>query len=181
MIRKIVEYFIELWYSIFRLNVNDGVIIMKGNKLTVFDVANYFRSKESMSHKKLQKLVYYSYAWYIALNNDSKDDINNKLFDDCFFEAWVHGPVCRPLYNLYSDNYGFVNKHHGKVNNLICGELKKFLDSVYKTFGKYTGDELETISHLETPWKNARGSLTPSEPSGKALLESDMFVYYNNL
>lgn len=30
-------------------------------------VAQYFLSKESMSLKKLQKLVYYAYGWTLAL------------------------------------------------------------------------------------------------------------------
>ena len=59
---------------------------MDNKVLTIFDVANYFRSKEEMTHKKLQKLVYYAYAWYIALYNENKDEIKNKLCDD----AMIH-------------------------------------------------------------------------------------------
>ncbi len=150
-------------------------------KLTVFDVACFFSSKEEMTHKKLQKLVYYAYAWYIALNNDSKDNIRNKLCENTTFEAWVHGPVCHKLYDKYSNNYGMVNKYKGTLSPIIKGELKSFLDRIYKTFGKYTGDELEEMSHREMPWQNARNTLSPSEPSNEPILESDMFVYYNNL
>ena len=45
---------------------------------------------------KLQKLVFYADAWYMALNND-RELIPNQ------FEAWVHGPVVRELYNRFSD------------------------------------------------------------------------------
>ncbi len=162
-------------YDLFRIG---GSRIMK---LEVFDVANFFRSKEQMTHKKLQKLVYYAYAWYIALYNEDKGNIQNKLCENTVFEAWVHGPVCRKLYDSFSNNYGMVDKYKAKINPLINGELKKFLEKIYKIFGKYTGDELESMTHQEFPWKNARNNLSPSEPSNEPILESDMFVYYNSL
>ena len=36
---------------------------------TVNNVSDFFLSKDTISPKKLQKLVYYAYAWYIALVN----------------------------------------------------------------------------------------------------------------
>ena len=33
-------------------------------KYSVFEIANWFLLKESMSHKKLQKLCYYAQAWF---------------------------------------------------------------------------------------------------------------------
>ncbi|WP_336507207.1 Panacea domain-containing protein [Paenibacillus larvae] len=52
---------------------------------TVYDVAKAFLHLESMTPKKLQKLCYYAYSFYLAI-------YEKKLFDDNF-EAWVHGPV----------------------------------------------------------------------------------------
>lgn len=181
-IKNIVEYCLKLCYSIFRIgrHKSDGVKIV-ANELSVFDVANFFSSKEVMTNKKLQKLVYYAYAWYIALNNDDRNNINNRLSENTIFEAWVHGPVCRRLWNSIPTNYGIVDRFDGKISPLITGELEKFLNKIYKTFGKYTGDELEEMTHNEDPWKNARKNLAPSEPSNEPILESDMFVYYNSL
>lgn len=180
MLKKILEYLTNLCYSIFKIS-SSGAKEMKDEGISVFDVANFFRSKEKMTHKKLQKLVYYAYAWYITLNNDDKDKIENKLFNNCNFEAWVHGPVCPILYQQYSNNYGMVDKYRGKLNENINGEIKKFLELIYKTFGNYTGDELESMTHKEMPWQNARDSLKPYEPSNNIIQESDMFVYYNSL
>lgn len=42
---------------------------------------------------KLQKLLYYSQAWYLAL-------YDLPLFDDRI-EAWVHGPVVPPVYGAF--------------------------------------------------------------------------------
>lgn len=119
---KILEYFSNLWYSLIRIG-REGER-MEMNKLTVFDVANFFRSKEEMSHKKLQKLVYYAYAWYIALKNENKDNLENKLFYNCHFEAWIHGPVCPKLYIEYSNNYGQVSKYKGKLDEY--GKIENF-------------------------------------------------------
>ena len=55
----------------------------------VRDIANWFLSHDSMTHKKVQKLCYYAQAWYCALYDGSP------LFSD-EIQAWVHGP-CNPL------------------------------------------------------------------------------------
>ena len=67
-------------------------------KRTVFDVADWFLGKDSMSPKKLQKIVYYAYAWVLTLMNESENDLDIKLFDSRI-EAWVHGPVIPELYH----------------------------------------------------------------------------------
>ena len=50
-------------------------------------MAQWFLNKTSMSNKKLQKLCYYAYCWYIVFNNDveiiteqNKGDIKVFLF-----------------------------------------------------------------------------------------------------
>ncbi|MFP5528706.1 Panacea domain-containing protein, partial [Peptococcus simiae] len=53
---------------------------------SVIDVANWFLSKDSMTHKKIQKLCYYAQAWYCALYDGTP------LFKE-EIQAWVHGPV----------------------------------------------------------------------------------------
>lgn len=180
MLKKVLEYFHKRWYPNYRIGRRE-VIIMEKKELTIFDIANFFRSKSAMTHKKLQKLVYYAYAWYIALNNEKADSIKNRICERVVFEAWVHGPVCRMLYNVYSDNYGQVDKYNGELNGLISGEIEKFLESIYKIFGKFTGDELEYMTHNEMPWQNARNTTAPSEASNEPILEKDMFIYYNSL
>lgn len=181
MLKKVVAYFKKTCYHVFSMRKKDVIEMKEMGELTVFDVADFFRSKGKMTHKKLQKLVYYAYAWYIALYNESKESITNKLFDNCHFEAWVHGPVCPELYRKFSDNYGMVSKYNGSLNQNITDELKKFLELIYKTFGKYSGDELESMTHSEMPWQNARDALPAYEPSNKTVSEIDMFEFYNSL
>lgn len=183
-----VEYIKKLWYDLVNkkekkrcFKRKDVELMEVKGEITILDIAHFFSAKKSMSNKKLQKLSYYAYAWYIALNNECGDNIQNRLCENTTFEAWVHGPVCRRLWNSILTNYGIVEKYTGEINPLITGELENFLNKVYKTFGKYTGDELEEMTHNEDPWKNARKNLAPSEPSNEPILEYDMFVYYNSL
>lgn len=60
-------------------------------------IANWFLLKESMPHKKLQKLCYYAQAWGYALYDAP--------FINEAFQAWVHGPVSPVLYEKYKDSY----------------------------------------------------------------------------
>ena len=46
----------------------------------MFQVAEYYLIKDSMTPKKLQKIVYYAYAWFITLMNEDAHSIDNKLF-----------------------------------------------------------------------------------------------------
>ena len=70
------------------------------NEITAIMIAKYFLTKESMTQKKLQKLVYYAYAWYIVSFNNNVNRIKHLLFIEKP-EAWVHGPVFRTLYDAY--------------------------------------------------------------------------------
>lgn len=66
-------------------------------------ISEFFLSKRGLTPKKIQKLVYYAYAWFIALNNQNSDDIENTLFNEQP-EAWIHGPVFPSLYRQYKSS-----------------------------------------------------------------------------
>lgn len=105
-----------------------------------------------VSNKKLQKLSYYVYAWYLAIYDEKIADMQ--------FEAWVHGPVCRKLYLKYR-HYGWsaIPPYRGFV--LADDERIRFIEGVLKVYGGYTADELEKMTHKEAPWfesKNEYGN-----------------------
>lgn len=137
----------------------------------IFDVAKYFLSKESMTHKKLQKLCYYAQAWYEA-------NYGVSLVPD-HFEAWVHGPVAPNLYFQYRD-WGWlpIPKVENDIPSFSNPNIKNFLDKVYATYGKYTGDQLESITHQEDPWLNARKGYSPSDYCRNTISEDEMKNYY---
>ena len=146
--------------------------------VSIDDVANWFLYKESMTPKKLQKLCYYAYSWFLYFNNDNLDNINIFLFNEDF-EAWVHGPVNRKLYNKYKNySYHDIDKLNNKVD--LYSYIDKFLEDVWNEYGKYNGDELESISHQELPWINARKGLKSYESSSNILDVKDMFKEYSS-
>lgn len=149
------------------------------NEITAIMIAKYFLTKESMTQKKLQKLVYYAYAWYIVSFNNNVNRIKNLLFIEKP-EAWVHGPVFRTLYDAYR-TYGWNNIP--KVDNFNFKDkgLEKFLDSIWDIFGKYDGDELEVMTHKETPWIKARNGISAIAPSTEKINKEDIYLYYSNI
>lgn len=149
------------------------------SQYTYNEVADWFLSKGEgkISPKKLQKLVYYAYAWTLTLLNDSPDHLTNRLFDDAHFEAWVHGPVIHELYNEYS-KYGFNPIDCVKHQPTFTEDVKDVLQQVWDVYSKYTADELESMTHQESPWKNAREGLSPLDSSSKEISDKDIFNCY---
>ncbi len=145
------------------------------------EVANYFLCKSGMTQKKLQKLVYYAYAWFIALHNEKCDEITNILFPEKP-EAWVHGPVFPSLYTQYKNfNWDEIPlKEDCKFKN-FNSNLISFLDEVWEVFGKMSADRLELMTHNEEPWKRARGNCSRMTPSKNNIDSKIIFNYYNSL
>ena len=146
---------------------------------TVDNIADFFLSKESISTKKLQKLVYYSYAWSIALLNDSPENIQFKLFESDV-EAWVHGPVVPELYRKYKD-FGWQEIPQVKDfdESIFASEILDILQQVWDVYGGFTGNQLEAISHKEMPWIEARKGIPVCMASSEIISDKNMFIYYN--
>lgn len=142
-------------------------------------VISFFLSKAPMSPKKLQKLLYYAYAWTLALLNESVDDLRFHLFSDRI-EAWVHGPVISEVYGKYRD-YGWQNipQTESFDDSIFSEDVRDILNQVWSVYGGFSGNELEAISHKETPWISARHGIPAYEPSNNPILDKDMFIFYN--
>lgn len=140
------------------------------------DVGRYFlylanQERKPITNKKLQKLVYYSQAWSLVLNN-------KKLFSEPI-EAWVHGPAVRSLYVQYK-KFGFEPiQEEIKADTLnIAGQTKELLDNVWQLYGKMDAGYLEMLTHSEKPWQEAREGLQSSESSGNEISLKTMKSYY---
>lgn len=146
----------------------------------VYDVANFFLEKSSMSTKKLQKIVYYAYGWTLALLNEDINNLQNKLFINKI-EAWVHGPVIPDLYQQYKD-YGWADipkkDESVSVVSMFNSDELDILNQVWDVYGKYTANELEWISHKEYPWINARKGIPVYSPSSNSIKDEDIFRFF---
>lgn len=145
----------------------------------VKEVIDFFLSKASMSHKKLQKLLYYAYCWVLALMNESADNINLRLFNERI-EAWIHGPVIPKVYSEYK-HYGAENINQiEKFNEKVFPEdVLDILNQVWDVYGKFTGNELEAISHRETPYIVARNGIPAYAASNNRISDDIIFKYFN--
>lgn len=141
--------------------------------VTVYSVADWFIRRQPVTHKKLQKLVYYAYAWYYTLRG-------KKLFDGQF-EAWIHGPVNRKLYGKYAE-YGWNEiEEHGTNEINLPKDVADFLETIEEVFGGYTADELESMTHQEQPWIEARGDLPPNQPCCNVIKDCTIKDFYGTL
>lgn len=139
----------------------------------VQDIAKWFLSQDSMTHKKIQKLCYYAQAWYCALYDGTP------LFEDQI-EAWVHGPVIPSLYPLYADYKWNSIPKRDFDESVFPQKVLDVLHAVYTTYGEFTGDQLEALAHSETPWKTARKNSKPWEISTEVISCDSMRSYYGS-
>lgn len=149
---------------------------MTAQMYSVFDVANWFMRKGALVHKKIQKLCYYAQAWSYVFNNEPMIDSD--------FEAWVHGPVNRQLWNELK-KYGYFDIEPDvlsqKAKAITDIKVLNVLEQVWATYGEYTGFELERLSHSEPPWLKAREGYKDTEPSAVKIDPVLMKSYYSSL
>ena len=72
-------------------------VVSQLQKIDVLVLSDYIiKHYGPMSHLKLQKLLFYCDAYHLAY-------FDTELISDKF-EAWVHGPVCRKVYDSLKIN-----------------------------------------------------------------------------
>ena len=134
--------------------------------------------QDSLNNIKLQKLLYYVQAWYLAFNGKA-------LYEkDENFQAWVHGPVSRTIYDrflttksLYSDITYEDIREEFDLSTLDKKELEH-IDTVLELYGKFSGTELENMTHEEDPWIKAREGYRPSQRCEVELDNIEVQTYY---
>lgn len=140
---------------------------------SVFEIADWFLSKASVTPKKLEKLAYYAEAWSNALYGKG-------LISDAEFEAWAHGPVAPSLYQKYK-SYGWNKIPKINTNRISDPEVLDLLESVWITYGDKSANELEALTHSEAPWRRARKGLREGESSNEKISRKDMKEYYRSI
>lgn len=146
---------------------------------TIYDVANWFLANANdVTNKKLQKLVYYAYSWYLVFNNEDSEHIDDRFFENNF-EAWIHGAVCPELYAKYKQ-YGArtIPKYEGELRDFSKDEID-LLNQVCDEYGCYNGNELEDICHQESPWKDTRKGIPANVASNKIISDKLIFDCYS--
>ena len=141
-------------------------------------IAYIFSALHEVTPLTLQKLLYYIQGNYAA--------IYDKPLFDAPCEAWVHGPVYRNVYNLFRDfKYNPIDDDRFvplKESALpLTPEAKEVVDRVLDTFGIYSGKVLESITHKEVPWLDARKGFLPDETSHAEISLDAMKAYFKKV
>ncbi len=151
-------------------------------KITYQELADYFialsnETHELISNLKLQKLVYYTQAWFLAI-------LKKPLFD-ATFKAWVHGPVIPQLYHDYKEfswlpiQKSIGEDHIKKFKNKLDEEETRLLDAITDEYFGVSAYDLESMTHNETPWKKARFGLADDDTSSPVIENKCMEAYYS--
>jgi uncharacterized phage-associated protein len=145
---------------------------------TINDVADFFLQKAQESgslvtNLKLQKLCYYAQAWHLALHED------HPLFEE-EFEAWVHGPVCRDLYNRFRSYQWRPILEEVRARPLEA-TVTNHLQMIVENFFPCDAYELERMTHEELPWKQARQALAEDQPCDRVISKSVMGAFYREM
>jgi len=109
----------------------------------------------NLSPLKLQKLLFYSQAWYAA----NKDE---RLFEDDIV-AWKHGPVIEDVYHEYKE-YGSQDLKQIKVGAKKNASLAKDLKPVLEVYGNMSAYELVARTHKEEVWRKNYQALNKLMP-----------------
>jgi uncharacterized phage-associated protein len=132
-----------------------------------------------MSHLKLQKLLFYCDAYCLAY-------FDEELITD-EFEAWVHGPVSRKVYNSLKDKSVLYSDltYSAKEGEDVDAEFKKLtqdqqdlISDILKDLSKWTGMELEVSTHKEKPWMEARKGYSEADKCNKLISKETTRLFY---
>lgn len=149
--------------------------------ISIHVIADFFITKvdessgDPMTHLKLQKLAYYAQAWHLTLLEEPlvKDD----------FEAWIHGPVAKELYDRFNGN-GWNPIALDQISSdpsELDERTQEFLGEVWDVYGQYTAKALEEMTHEEEPWLTARDGVSPIERSNQPISVDIMKSYYGKV
>ena len=129
-------------------------------------VANAFLWKHkdhSLSHMKLQKLVFFVHAWGLAFHGLGGSPLSEKP------KAWQHGPVFQTLYhqlkhngsNPVSEYLKEIDPTTGRMVALVpANEDERFwtlFDRVWQRYGGMSAADLSRLTHERGgPWERVR-------------------------
>lgn len=144
-------------------------------KYSALDISKYFLSLASnvdendLTNLKLQKLLYFAQAKYLAKKN-------KKLFEE-EIEAWDLGPVVRSVYESFKicGRFPITLFDVKYTSKELDPDTKDFLNKVWDEYSKYSAGYLVDKTHEKnSPWYEAYKS------SKKVIPEKSLKSYFKN-
>ena len=140
------------------------------------DIADWFLSSvdreagDNITHLKLQKLVYYAQVWSLVL-------LDKPLFDEDF-QAWAHGPVVPSVFDRFKGN-GWEALPPPQTTCVEFNDATNdLLTAVFEAYGQHSAKHLEKLTHSESPWREARGNISPEARSSNIIPKEKIHSFY---
>lgn len=176
---KIIKLFREKWIlfgttsllviPLFIRGLGKGRYKMEGIKeryvfKNVDTLVQYLYSRfGNLSPLKLQKGLYFLYAYYGAVYGEAKQSEGeseqdllypSRLFDETF-EAWTYGPVVRSVYNKNKSEHYKPNKDMELDEFKEYPDIQRFIDELFEQINSVSDFSLVDRSHEDLVWKAA--------------------------
>ena len=135
--------------------------ITNANTLSSYIIYQYSRKyNKNISPIKLQKALYFTFAYWAGFIGKSKNDkyveeqidLSPYLFEE-EFEAWTYGPVIPKIYNDYKNNkIEIINEVPDDISSIDI--LKETIDSILEDTFEISDFKLVALSHEDKVWQN---------------------------
>lgn len=146
--------------------------------LSCFDVANYFlvlvdrNAGDSITHLKLQKLLYFAQGVSLALKG-------KPLFKE-ELKAWNYGPVVPSIYSQFKIFDSNTIPLPAEMDfDIYSQSTKELIFKTYSIYGEHSASYLLQVSHDDhLSWREAYNSLDKTLDTD--LIKKDFIKYINN-
>jgi uncharacterized phage-associated protein len=101
---------------------------------------------DTITHLKLQKLLYYVQGSYLALQN-------HQAFEDDIL-AWKNGPVVYSVWDMFKHYHAEpIDESDGDTG--VKGFDSEIIKEIYRKYRGFTAGQLVSKTHDETPWRDS--------------------------
>ena len=126
------------------------------------------RVDSPLTAMELQKLLYYTQAWHLAITDEP-------LFQEPV-EAWVDGPVVDAVWRQRKAPQS--RRPTARTEVQVTDTVDAIIQLVCAQYGHLSGDELSTLSHEEGPWLKARAGLAAGARARRVIDQREMARFY---
>ena len=133
-------------------------------------IKNTIEKHSLISHLKLQKLLYFSHGWQLAISDGEIPLIEEQIV------AWEYGPVIKSVYHAFKDfgkrpidEYASLPSKKFKFMNykpmIEDSDTEELLNRIWNIYGKLDANHLSKLTHLkDTPWYDSYESQSFNTP-----------------
>ncbi len=124
-----------------------------------------------MSGSKLQRLLYFSQGWYLAIYGEP-------LFEEDF-EGWVHGPAVPEVSEAFRYYFSGAAAGSGVEEGEGCSDIVGHLEEILETHGEFRLWELDRIAKRGGLWAASRYGLDNIQSGRVVIPKEDIKKFFS--